>query len=408
MQFDVFFSICQTDVDGIRPSEREMFENFFSQVNLADKLGFGTAWVAETHLSCEVQKRNSHPVIPSFTGEIGLNTDILQVAHRIFARTERLQVGSAIRNILCNGGPLAHAEAIRTFLTLHGLKQTEKRRLELGFAAGRFEFSNRPYGIRPRTPLERAAWPVLKGKIFRTATEIFLRALRGDTFATTDIEPLAFGAEDFRKPEEWSNIQALSRDERSARLDHNTIYLPHFWEFEAVQVIPKEAPLELLRLTIGSHDSEVQKFANRFAPVGVFNLSITPADEIERTHQLMQTAYHERGGRWSRALMPRTVLVFINADPKLGPEAQRSTADAAAKKAIANYWRAMEGTLDNAKVEKAVHNALVGNPADILEQLRNRFHPEDRLMLWFDFNNHDNAAVSRSMQTFMEEVASKL
>ena len=56
MKFDVFFSICQTDVDGYMPSERVMFENFFDQVKLADELGYGVAWVAETHLSCEIQK----------------------------------------------------------------------------------------------------------------------------------------------------------------------------------------------------------------------------------------------------------------------------------------------------------------------------------------------------------------
>ena len=118
-----------------------MWRNFFSQVDLADQLGFGTAWVAETHLSCQIQKRNPGAVIPNFQGEIGLNTDVLQLAHLVFARTRRIAVGSAIRNILCNGGPLAHAEAVRTFLTLAEIT-APGRRLELGFAAGRFPFSN--------------------------------------------------------------------------------------------------------------------------------------------------------------------------------------------------------------------------------------------------------------------------
>ena len=116
MEFDIFFSICQTEVNGYMPSERVMFENFFEQVDLADRLGFGTAWVAESHLSTEVQKTNPGAVIPHFVGEIGLNTDILQLAHRIFGRTKRIGVGSAIMNILCNGGPIAAAERIRTFL----------------------------------------------------------------------------------------------------------------------------------------------------------------------------------------------------------------------------------------------------------------------------------------------------
>ena len=45
-----------------------MWENFFDQVKLADDLGFETAWVAETHLSCEEQKKNANAVIPHFKG----------------------------------------------------------------------------------------------------------------------------------------------------------------------------------------------------------------------------------------------------------------------------------------------------------------------------------------------------
>ena len=70
MNFDIFLSICQNEVDGFIPSEKQMFENFFSQVKLADRLGFKTAWVAETHLSCQVQKRNPFAVIPDFKGRI--------------------------------------------------------------------------------------------------------------------------------------------------------------------------------------------------------------------------------------------------------------------------------------------------------------------------------------------------
>ncbi len=33
-----------------------------------------------------------------------------------------------------------------------------------------------------------------------------------------------------------------------------------------------------------------------------------------------------------------------------------------------------------------------------------RFHPDDRLMLWFDFNNHDSKRVMKNMRDFMERV----
>ncbi len=343
-----------------------MFENFFEQVELADRFGFGTAWVAESHLSTEVQKTNPGAVIPHFVGEIGLNTDILQLAHRIFGRTKRIGVGSAIMNILCNGGPIAAAERIKTFLALHGLDPNERRILTIGFASGRFPFINVPYGIVPRNPVEEAAWPVVKNKIFEEATEIFLRLLKGEVLNSSMIATRYIGE----------------------------IPLEPRWRFPNLKIIPQDVRLELLRLMIGSHDPHLQSFANTLLPVGVFNLSITPGDEIEKTNQRMQTAYQ---GTWHRRLMPRTVLVFINDNAERAKEEARD--------ALTNYWRALEGTLDEEKVRRATNNALIGNADAIAAQMRERFHPEDRLMLWFDFNNHDSKRVMKNMSDYMEQVA---
>ena len=51
MDFDIFLSIAQTPVEGYTPDEDTMFHNFFEQLKSADDLGFGTAWVAQAHLS---------------------------------------------------------------------------------------------------------------------------------------------------------------------------------------------------------------------------------------------------------------------------------------------------------------------------------------------------------------------
>ena len=88
--------------------------------------------------------------------------------------------------------------------------------------------------------------------------------------------------------------------------------------------------------------------------------------------------------------MPRTVLVFHDKD--------HQKAKQKAFKAMETYWKAIEGTLDPEKVRNAVDNALVGDSAGIAEDARKRFHADDRLMLWFDFNNHDNEDVERSMR----------
>ncbi len=155
--------------------------------------------------------------------------------------------------------------------------------------------------------------------------------------------------------------------------------------------------MDLLRLSIGSHDPQTQIFANTLLPVGVFNLSITPGDEIGKTNERMARHYHPDGGSWHRRLMPRTVLVFINDDP--------AQAAVEARDALSNYWRALEGTLDEEKVRRATDNALIGDAVTIERQMRERFHPEDRLMLWFDFNNHDSERVMKNMTQFMTRVA---
>jgi alkanesulfonate monooxygenase SsuD/methylene tetrahydromethanopterin reductase-like flavin-dependent oxidoreductase (luciferase family) len=401
VQFDVFFSICQVAVDGYKPNERGMMENFFEQVRAADRLGFNTAWIAESHLSSQSQKKNPAPVIPHFDGEIGLNVDFFQLAQRILATTQHLSVGSAVLNILANGGPIAAAERVRAFLLLHSLTPNERRRLEIGFASGRFPYVNAPYGMAPRTAVELAAWEVLRSKIFVEATEIFLRLLKGEELSSDQIGSArkTLRAEDFRKPGAWDAVlQAHGRTT-------DEIVIPAWWPFATLKLIPQEAPLDLLRLTIGAHDPKTQAFANSIMPVGVFNLSITSPEIVESTHQRMMKAYHPAGGPWSRQQMPRTVLVFINADPGISKSERIARAQERAKKVLAGYWVAMEGTLDPAKVASASDNALIGDPETIAEQVQARFNPDDRLMLWFDFFNHDSAQVVRDMELFMREVA---
>ncbi len=399
MKFDVFFSICQTEVEGYMPNEQVMFEHFFDQVRLADDLGYGTAWVAETHLSCQIQKQNPGAVIPHFKGEIGLNTDILQMGHILFSMTNQIKVGSAIRNIQCNGGPLAHAEAVRTFLSLRAHSGLEPRTLELGFAAGRFPFSNIPYGVMPRNDWELAAWPALRGKVFQDAVEIFLRFVRGDVLASTDLEKRTLQRRDFRSDADWEKVIAAYGTKS------DVIELSPFWEFPTVGVVPFETPMDQLRLTIGAHDAPTQDYANTLLPVGVFNLSFTPTAQINETHKRMQQTFHADGGPWQRDYMPRTVLVFVDDTASISDAQKVERATARATHAMEDYWRALQGTIDPARIKQGVNNALTGSPERIIDQIHERFDKDDRLMLWFDFHNHDNDAVKHAMSAFMEKIA---
>ena len=148
----------------------------------------------------------------------------------------------------------------------------------------------------------------------------------------------------------------------------------------------------------------MQEELNQILPVQVFNLSITQPHIIEDTHQRLTAAYHPSGGTWQRSYMPRTTFVFVNAQPHLNAEAQRAAAHEEAQLALGEYWKALEGTLDPSKVNNAAKNALIGNPADVAQQALERFHPEDRLMLWFDFFNHDSERVIQNMEAFKTQV----
>ncbi len=403
MDFDIFFSISQTPVDGETPTEAVMFRNFFDQVAAADRLGYGTAWVAESHLSSEIQKRNTRPVVPHWKGEIGLNTDIFQLAHRVFATTKRIEVGSAVMSVLCNGGPIAAAERTAAFLALHGLDPDERRRLNVGFAAGRFEFVYRATGIVPRNPVEEAAWPALKGKIFAEAAEIFCKLLRGDVLASDAVAETVLTRKDFRSDEDWARVREAAHDAGAERVP-----IAPRWSFEEIKVVPQDFRSDLFQLIAGSHDPAVQAMVNAILPVQVFNLSITKPEVIEATHERMTRCYHADGGPWKRAYMPRTSFVFINEEPGLSPEARRKAAAEEARAALGAYWTALEGTLDPKKVENAADNALVGNADDVAAQAVERFHADDRLMLWFDFFNHDNDRVIRNMEAFMNVCAPKI
>ncbi len=402
MKYDIFFSISQTPVGGQLPSEAEMFRNFFDQVEAADTLGFGTAWIAESHLSSEVQKRHARPVIPHWEGEVGLNVDMLQLAHHVFRRTARIEVGSAVMNILCMGGPVAAAERVAYALALHGLDPAERRRLHVGFAAGRFDFMNRASGVAPRGAVEEAAGRVWKNKVFDEAAEIFCRLLRGDVVSSAEVAPRTLSREDFRSDADWERVLT------AAGATDGPLELARQWDFEALQIVPRDFRRDLLQLVAGTHDPRIQEAINRILPVQVFNLSITRPDVIESTHQRMAAAYHPDGGAWRRDHMPRTVFVFLNHEPGLSPETRRARAHEEAREALGAYWRALEGTLDPAKVERAADNALIGNADDVVAQMLERFHPDDRLMLWFDFFNHDSPRVVANMRAFMEVVAPRV
>jgi type IV secretory pathway VirJ component len=118
----------------------------------------------------------------------------------------------------------------------------------------------------------------------------------------------------------------------------------------------------------------------------------------------MSACFHETGGEWQRSYMPRTSFVFLNDEDGLTGEEQSHAAKQEAENALQAYWNALEGTIDPEKVNKAANNALIGNVFEVAQQIVERFHPEDTIMAWFDFFNHDSDRVCRNMSAYMAKV----
>jgi len=373
-----------------------------------DSLGFGTAWVAQAHLSTEVQKSNKQPVVPHWQGEVGLCTDFFQLAHLMFARTKNIEVGSAVMSLLTHGGPVGIAERVGAFLALHGMNKDEKRKLRIGFSAGRFEFMARPYGIVPRDIVEEAAWPALRGQVFAEACEVFLKLLNGEIVNSDKIRKTILTRSNFRSDDDWQRVQeaVIARDSLSQAPDE--IRISNRYIFEDIKNIPQSWNRDLLDLILGSHDPQLQKEVNKIRPVKVFNLSITPPEVIEATHERMATHFNSKGGKWERNYMPRTLMVFLNDEPNLSDSERTEAAKQEAKESLSSYWGALEGTIDPNKVSKAADNSVIGNVEEVAKQIAERFHPDDCIMTWFDFFNHDSPRVIRNMEAFMNKVVPRV
>jgi hypothetical protein len=98
--------------------------------------------------------------------------------------------------------------------------------------------------------------------------------------------------------------------------------------------------------------------------------------------------------------MPRTVLVFID---QISARAREM-----ASRCFDVYIEAMRGTVVLPPKDELMARALIGDPSELRDQLShdnpNGFHHDDRLMLWFEFNQNDHEAIKTQMRLFAEKV----
>ncbi len=416
MIFDIFHSLGRVDSLPKRLTDKDVFTQFFQQTKLAEDLGFRKVWVAESHFSSEVQKSHKEPVIPHYRGEVGLNADSFQLAHLVRQSTRKIGFGTAITNIVGgNGGPLAVADRVRMLAWTQKMLGLDSapRDLSIGFASGRFPYINRPFGIVPRDPLETLIWPTIQRFIFIEAMEIFLRLSRGQVLSSTDITPHWLSRSLFSESH-WDAIKDLSSQDKTFRIDDDRIRYRPRWEFDKMLLIPDMTPEELqVTFVLGSHDPLARRLGLKCSDLDIFNLSFTPPAEIDKTHvemagliESLQSYPKQQREKpiaykpWHRSRMPRTVLVFIDRDGK--------KARLRGEKALDIYRTAMAGTVQLPSQDDLMARALVGSPEEIVEQLQpgaaHGFQADDRLMLWFEFNQSEGESILSQMRLFADSV----
>ncbi len=398
MIFDLFHSISDPVVAGKSLGAARSVEQFLAQTKLAEAFGFDTVWLAESHFSSEVQKRTSVATIPEFHGEVGLNGDSFQWFHLLRSQTKKINLGTGIHNIVGgSGGPIASADRVNTLNFINSKFWEESRTLRLGIASGRFPYQNTPFGISPRTSGEEDFWLFIKRTIFLEALEIFLRLLKGETLASKDLSRHYVSYEEVAKryPDKIDNWQ---------RKYAFPWTIPPRWDFEALKLVPEPLESAGLRIVLGSADPEAFELGSKYWDLDLFNLSFTPPDEINRLHAKITEMNREKGRGWSRSRLPRTVMVFIDPD--------RQKAQTLANFVLDTYIEAMRGTA--AVPDKAVllQRALIGDACEVRDQLHpdnpRKFHADDRLILWFEFNQLDGKAVENQMRYFYEQVVARL
>lgn len=399
MIFDLFHSVSDPVVEGRTLGAGRCFAQLLRQVQLAEALGMARVWCAESHFSSEAQKLGPRPAIPNFHGEVGLNADSFQLFHWLVSQTRSIGLGTAIHNIVGgSGGPIASADRVNLLRFANRELWPSPRQLAIGVASGRFAYQNAPFGLRPRDRQEELLWAHVQRFAFYEALEIFLRLLSGET--------LGHGA---LTRHVVSREEALVGAGATPAPNHPGGELASFtwpyvaeprWRFEALRLVPDGGARDDLSIVLGSSDERALALARRFWNVDLFNLSFTPPQSIERLHA--QLAAADPG--WSRARLPRTVLVFAH------PSAARAREHA--ERSLDTYIDAMRGTAQVPDKQVLLERALVGDAAQLREQLApgapHGFHPEDRLMLWFEFNQQDGAEIEQQMRYFFEHVAEQL
>lgn len=432
-KWDIFFSITKF-IKNDKPVEQFLKEylNLFIQ---ADKLEYGVIWIAESHLSHTAQLAN-HPIVQckSFEGEIGIINNVILLIQHAINITKKIDFGTAIVNLHAHN-PVLLAESIAQ-LIITGDFVTTNRKIHLGVSSGRFDYVNQAYGMYPVTALEKECWSVLSEKIYHKKLEIFLTLIQNKVISNGNFKPITLTDKDFQGDQWYSlwNSVKKGQDKELFKITakgtieyfNNKILGIQYDDMSVVTNIKlcNQMLLDHLEIYLATENKNlIKKSYKLYSELNLMLLSITSSEFINKMHEYMQIEL--KNSLWDRYRLPLTIIVifsdeenpavdFVEAEIEHYFEMMRESsieyskrdmlndmsAKIKAEKLIKDYWSAVEGTVEHKPSGDKLSNVVFGSPRKIAYDIKMRY-PNDKLLLWFDFDNSDMDYVERGMKSFM-------
>lgn len=330
MRFSKFIAlVCPNGKD---PAEK--YAESLAQIQMADDLGFYGIWLSENHFS-------SKTGLPNFQGEIGITPKPLMFGMKIIENTQRIRVGTAVRNIVFSN-PLLVAEEALVFDLL------SKGRLDLGVGAGYRPWEFEGFKIDKMEARER----------FLESLEILDRGMRG--------EPFSFQGKYYDIPE--------------------------------VSLVPKPYyTLPRPKLFIATGDMEQVKLAAQ-KDYGVMSFSTSSKEHLIQLYETYCGIAEPLGYDVSRYRFPVTRQIYIHRDPAVVQEyAERNLPHYQAALGDFKACPPLE------ELKKLYIIGTPEDCVAQLKQLRDEMGCT-HVILWFNFGWLTHQEVTEQMRLFGEEV----
>ena len=331
-------------------SQAEAFEESFDHIDMAERLGLDTVWLAESHFSVDRSVLSS-PLI---------------LASAIASRTERIKVGTAVQ-VLPLGNPLRIAEEAAT------LDHVSGGRFEFGVGRSGLPGSYEGYNLLYSESQER----------FAEYLEIILSAWTNERFSYEgkyfSFHDVCLVPKPLQSPHPPVRIAANS-SETFPRMGESGF--PIF-------VGLRRATMTEVSGQVRSYEEAWQSAGHEGPPSVVLRVPVYVAESEERARTEPRDSFMTQFQRLGRAVASSAVV------PGTDPHGDRAESG---QQLAAMTW---EDVLREGKV-------IVGTPETVIEQIRSTSKELNLSGVAAEFNAGEQVPrdrVARSLKLFCEEVA---